>query len=97
MDSATISYPFMNGMCLSCRDCDTSVLTCRKYRTKCFRVKECGQTDIDVSGEDIAKPEDSPIFTCEDAPCDSGKIIHAYSELYGKFTGDDFKTKWDLK
>lgn len=41
MDGVII-YPFMNGMCLSCRDCDTSVLTCKKYRTKCFRVKECG-------------------------------------------------------
>lgn len=96
MDGVII-YPFMNGMCLSCRDCDTSVLTCKKYRTKCFRVKECSQTDIGVSEEDIEKSKDSPIFTCEDTPYDSGKIIHAYSELYGKFTEDDFKTKWDLK
>ena len=74
MDSVII-YPFMNGMCLSCRDCDTSVLTCKKYRTKCFRVKECGKTDVGVSEEDIAKSKDSPIFTCEDAPYDDCCVI----------------------
>lgn len=97
MNTTTIAYPFMNGICLSCFNCDTSVLTCVKYRTKCFRVKECGVDDIGVSDDDIDKSKKSPVFTAEDTPFNSGKVIHTYSELYGKFTEDDFKTKWDLK
>lgn len=95
--SAIISYPFMNGMCLLCRNCDTSTLTCEKYRTKCLRIKECGDDDIGVSEDDIAKSKCSPVFTAEDTPYGSGQIVHSYSGLYGKFTEDDFKTKWDLK
>ena len=50
-------------------------------------------TPIDIAGERLGT-----LFVYrEDTPYDSGKIIHAYSELYGKFTEDDFKTKWDLK
>jgi hypothetical protein len=53
--------------------------------------------DIGVSDDDVDKSKKLPVFTAEDTPSNSGKVIHTYSELYGKFTEDDFKTKWDLR
>lgn len=96
--SASVEYPFMNGMCLPCEKCNPKTLTCSTYRIKCFRVKVCNpEMDLGVSDDDIKNSSTHQVFTAENLPYCDGVIVHKYECLYGKFTEEDFKTKWDLK
>lgn len=96
--SATVGYPFMNGMCLSCEKCNHKTLMCSTYRIKCFCVKVCNpEMDLGVSDADIENSSTHQVFTAENLPYNDGVIVHPYEGLFGKFSEEDFKTKWDLK
>jgi len=53
--------------------------------------------DLGVSDADIENSSTHQVFTAENLPYNDGVIVHPYEGLFGKFSEEDFKTKWDLK